>query len=64
MTNKAKARGISVEAMTQEALSVVSMRTMVTPQQIADAIVFICSEKGRTISGQAISICGDTQMLP
>jgi NAD(P)-dependent dehydrogenase (short-subunit alcohol dehydrogenase family) len=64
MENKAKARGISVEAMTQEALSVVSMRTMVTPQQIADAIVFICSEKGRTISGQAISVCGDTQMLP
>jgi hypothetical protein len=26
--------------------------------------VFICSEKGRTISGQAISVCGDTQMLP
>jgi len=62
--NKAKARGISVEAMRQEALSVVSMRTTVTPQQIADAIVFICSTRGRTISGQAISVCGDTQMLP
>ena len=64
MANKARARGISVEAMTREALSVVSMRTMVTPQEIADQIVFICSERGRTISGQAISICGDTQMLP
>ena len=62
--NKARARGISVEAMRQEALSVVSMRTTVTPQQIADAIVFICSTRGRTISGQAISVCGDTQMLP
>ena len=50
--------------MREEALSVVSMRTTVTPQQIADAIVFICSPRGRTISGQAISICGDTQMLP
>ncbi len=64
MENKASARGISVEAMTEEALSVVSMRTMVTPQQIADAVVFLCSQRGRTISGQAISICGDTQMLP
>src|SRR3954469_18638810 len=64
MAKKAKARGISGEAMTREALSVVSMRTMVTPRQIADQIVFICSERGRTISGQAISICGDTQMLP
>jgi NAD(P)-dependent dehydrogenase (short-subunit alcohol dehydrogenase family) len=62
--NKAHARGISVKAMRQEALSVVSMRTTVTPQQIADAIVFICSTRGRTISGQAISVCGDTQMLP
>lgn len=62
--NKARARGISFDAMKDEALSVVSMRTTVTPQQIADQIVFICSPRGRTISGQAISICGDTQMLP
>jgi NAD(P)-dependent dehydrogenase (short-subunit alcohol dehydrogenase family) len=62
--NKARARGISFAAMSEEALSVVSMKTMVTPQQIADAIVFICSQRGRTISGQALSICGDTQMLP
>jgi NAD(P)-dependent dehydrogenase (short-subunit alcohol dehydrogenase family) len=64
MENKARARGISAKAMLDEALSVVSMRTTVTPQQIADTIVFICSERGRTISGQAISVCGDTQMLP
>jgi NAD(P)-dependent dehydrogenase (short-subunit alcohol dehydrogenase family) len=60
---KAKARGISFEKMQAEALSFVSMRTTVTPQQLADAILFICSPRGRTISGQAISICGDTQML-
>ncbi len=64
MENKAKARGIRPAEMLKEALSVVSMRTTVTPQQIADMIVFICSERGRTISGQAISVCGDTQMLP
>ena len=62
--NKAKARGISYQEMEKEALAVVSMRTTVTPQQIADQIVFLCSPRGRTISGQAISICGDTQMLP
>jgi NAD(P)-dependent dehydrogenase (short-subunit alcohol dehydrogenase family) len=64
MANKAKERGISPADMLKEALSVVSMRTTVTPQQIADQVVFICSPRGRTISGQAISICGDTQMLP
>jgi NAD(P)-dependent dehydrogenase (short-subunit alcohol dehydrogenase family) len=61
--SKAKARGISFEEMQAEALSYVSMKTTVTPQQLADAILFICSPRGRTISGQAISICGDTQML-
>jgi NAD(P)-dependent dehydrogenase (short-subunit alcohol dehydrogenase family) len=60
---KAKARGISFEQMREEALSMVSMRTEVTHQQLADAILFLCSPRGRTISGQAISICGDTQML-
>ena len=63
MENKAKARGISPEAMLKEALSVVSMRTTVTPQQIADMIVFICSERGRTVSGQAISVCGNAEYL-
>jgi NAD(P)-dependent dehydrogenase (short-subunit alcohol dehydrogenase family) len=62
-TAKAKARKMSFENMQAEALSFVSLRTMVTPQQLADAILFICSPRGRTISGQAISICGDTQML-
>ena len=62
--NKAKSRGISFEEMRKEALSVVSMKTEVTPQQIADMIVFLASPRGRTVSGQAISICGDTQMLP
>ena len=50
--------------MLEEALSVVSMRTTVTPQQIADRSCSSARERGRTISGQAISICGDTQMLP
>jgi NAD(P)-dependent dehydrogenase (short-subunit alcohol dehydrogenase family) len=61
---KAKQRGVTFKQIQDEALSAVSMRTTVTPQQIADAILFICSPRGRTVSGQALSICGDTQMLP
>jgi hypothetical protein len=44
-------------------LQYTSLKSYVTPQQIADQIVFIASERGRTISGQAISVCADTQML-
>ena len=49
--------------MEAELLGNISMRTMVTQQQIADQIVFMCSPRGRTISGQAISIDGDAQSL-
>lgn len=61
---KAQAKGISFEEVQDQALASVSMKTMVTARQLADQIVFLCSPRGRTISGQAISICGDTQMLP
>jgi NAD(P)-dependent dehydrogenase (short-subunit alcohol dehydrogenase family) len=63
LSAKAAASGISLEEMEKIALSYVSMKTMVTPQQLADQILFICSLRGRTISGQALSICGDIQML-
>lgn len=61
--SKAEARGVSFEQIRDESLSFVSMKTTVTPQQVADTILFLCSPRGRTISGQAISVCGDTQML-
>jgi NAD(P)-dependent dehydrogenase (short-subunit alcohol dehydrogenase family) len=60
---KAQQRGISYAEMERGMLQHTSLRSYVTPQQIADQIIFICSERGRTISGQAISVCGDTQML-
>ena len=60
---KAAARGMTFEEIEKEALSMVSMNIMVTPRQIADTIVFICSPRGRTITGQEISVCGDTRVL-
>jgi NAD(P)-dependent dehydrogenase (short-subunit alcohol dehydrogenase family) len=60
---KAQQRGISYAEMERTAFSYTSIKDYVTPQQIADQIVFLCSPRGKTISGQAISICGDTQML-
>jgi NAD(P)-dependent dehydrogenase (short-subunit alcohol dehydrogenase family) len=60
---KAQQRGISYAEMERTAFSYASIKDYVTPEQIADQILFMCSPRGRTISGQAISICGDTQML-
>lgn len=61
--SKAKARGITYAAAEAEFVSYVAMKKTVTPQEIADTILFLCSPRGRTISGQAISVCGDVQML-
>jgi NAD(P)-dependent dehydrogenase (short-subunit alcohol dehydrogenase family) len=63
LTAKAQARGISFDEMEKLALSYTSLKEYVTPQQLADLVVFVASPRGRTISGQALSVCGDTNML-
>nr|WP_249139099.1 SDR family oxidoreductase [Actibacterium sp. MT2.3-13A] len=60
---KAQRRGISFEQVEAEAFSYTSLKEYVQPEQIADQILFLTSPRGRTISGQAVSICGDGQML-
>ena len=63
LTAKAAARGISYEQMEKVALSLTSLKEYVTPQQLADLVTFVASPRGRTISGQSLSVCGDTNML-
>jgi len=63
LTAKAEARKISYEEMEARAFSFTSIKEYVTPQQLADYVVFISSPRGRTTSGQALSVCGDTNML-
>ncbi len=60
---KAQQQGMSYAEMEERAFSFVSMKEYVTARQIADQILLLASHRGRTISGQAISIDGDTRML-
>ena len=60
---KAQQQGISYAEMEGRAFANASIKDYVTPQQLADQIVFLCSPRGRTISGQAIAVDGDLQML-
>jgi len=60
---KANARSLSFEEMEKLAFSFTSLKEYVTPQQLADLAVFVASPRGRTISGQSLSVCGDTNML-
>ena len=61
--SKAQVRGIPAAEIEREALAHVSLHTLVTPAQIADQILFLCSGRGRAISGQAVSVCGDLRGL-
>lgn len=63
LSAKAQARGVSFEEMERLAFSFTSLKEYVTPQQLADLVVFVASPKGRMISGQSLSVCGDTNML-
>jgi len=56
---KAKAFGIPFEAQKQKLLDTASLRTFVTAQDIANMALFLATDAGKHISGQALSICGD-----
>ena len=60
---KAASYGIAHEAMRQRLLDKVSLRQMVTAQDIANQIIFICSPAGAAISGQSLSVCGNVEHL-
>jgi NAD(P)-dependent dehydrogenase (short-subunit alcohol dehydrogenase family) len=58
---KAKALGIRAEEMKNRLLDTVSLRTFVSPQDIANMALFLATDAGRHITGQALSVCGDVQ---
>jgi len=60
---KAKARRVTFEEQEAFMFQFTSIKDYVTPEQLADMIVFTASLRAKTISGQSISVCGDTNML-
>ena len=61
----AKARAINVpeEEMRRAYLDVVSLRRNVEMDDIANMALYLASPFGRNITGQALSVCGDVQMM-
>ena len=60
---KAQQKGKSFKEVETMMFGATSIKDYVTPQQLADMVVFTASPRAKTISGQAISVCGDTNML-
>jgi NAD(P)-dependent dehydrogenase (short-subunit alcohol dehydrogenase family) len=60
---KAKATGISFEEQKAISLKGVSMHRMVSPYDIAHMALYLASDLGRNITGQAISVCAGVEVL-
>ena len=60
---RAATEGESYETMENEFLRGRSLRQMTTAMEIANMVLFLCSDAGQSISGQAISVCGNTERL-
>ena len=58
---KAELLGITLEEQERRVMSKVSLRRMVSPQDIANMALFLASDQGKNISGQALSVCGNVE---
>jgi enoyl-[acyl-carrier-protein] reductase (NADH) len=63
IADRAAAVGVTHEAMTEEYISKVSLRKMVTAEDVANQALFLYSSLGASISAQPISICGNVEYL-
>ncbi|MGQ0650813.1 MAG: SDR family oxidoreductase [Betaproteobacteria bacterium] len=60
---KAKSLGVSEAAFREQFLATTSLRSTVTAQDIANMVLFLCTEPGKRITGQPISVDGDVRYL-
>ncbi|MDH3661701.1 MAG: SDR family oxidoreductase [Alphaproteobacteria bacterium] len=60
---KAEARGVPFEEMYQHYANTASMQSMVDPQDIANMMLFICSDAGHLVSGQILGVDGNVEYL-
>ncbi len=56
-------RGVSADEIRNVYKRQSSMRTFVTPQEVADMVMFLTSDRAGKISGQAIAVDGHTETL-
>ena len=60
---KAAALGVPFDEVERRAFAGTSIKQYVTADQLADYVVYLASPRAATISGQALSVCGDTNLL-
>jgi len=63
IADRARAQGLSFEAMRDSFVQRVSLRRMVSAQDVANLALFLASNLARNITGQAISVDGNVEYL-
>lgn len=61
MAQRAAAEGTTLEAIEDDYLRFVSMRSMVQPAEIAEMVVFLCSDAARRVTGELIAVSGNLE---
>ena len=61
ITSKAAALGVSAEDYERDLLRYISLRSTVTPDDIAETILFLAGPGGRKITGQCIGVDGNLE---
>jgi NAD(P)-dependent dehydrogenase (short-subunit alcohol dehydrogenase family) len=63
ITARAAAAGIGVDEMRAQYLARISLRRMVSADDVAAMVLFLCSPAARNLTGQAISVDGNLEYL-
>ncbi|MGH7122016.1 MAG: SDR family oxidoreductase [Acetobacteraceae bacterium] len=63
ITARANQLGLSYAEMEKQYLEKVSLRRMVTAEDVAHMVLFLISPLGRNVSGQSLGVCGNVETL-
>ena len=62
-SERARALGISEEEMAARYVANVSLKRKIDAREVADMVIYLCSEAGRSISGMSIGVCGNVETM-
>ncbi len=63
LEDRARAEGLSYDQMEARSVENVAMRRMVTEEDIAGTVLFLCSTAGSSVSAQSVSVCGGLEVI-
>ena len=60
---EAESRGVSRDEVVAERVEGTALKTFISPHDVASLVLFVCSEAGARISGQALAVDGHVEHL-